>query len=136
MEIHLTAQTYFTDVQVVSPTAPMFTTHATKRGGAAKFREKQKTNKYSHLANAHGANFLPFIIETYGLLGSKAILLINKILDNCDDIPASPNPHFSSFKSYMLAALSFALQKGNNLVSTTCARTARVKLQQLSRHQQ
>ena len=50
-----------------------------RRGHFAQHRENAKINKYSDMANAIGAKFVPLVLETYGSLGKSFQSLLKSL---------------------------------------------------------
>ena len=74
------SQQILVDVTIRNPTSP---TYYECRGGSAEqqlrstvIAEQQKTAKYSTMAKAQGAKFLPFAVEMYGGMGKSAKQLL------------------------------------------------------------
>ena len=85
LQLVIGSQQILVDVTIRNPTSP---TYYECRGGSAEqqlrstvIAEQQKTAKYSTMAKAQGAKFLPFAVEMYGGMGKSAkqlLQLINK----------------------------------------------------------
>ena len=77
------------DVTIRHPTCPTY--YAGKNGSANEqlrstvIAEQQKTTKYSAMAEAQGAIFIPFAVETYGGLGKSAKKLLQIISKAAQD---------------------------------------------------
>jgi len=75
-QIFFSTDTSLLDASVIHPASPYYaisTTIASTHLGAARFRERQKHNKYDSQAKSEGASFFPFVLETYGGLALKAL---------------------------------------------------------------
>ena len=73
-QIFFSTDTSLLDASVIHPASPYYaisTTIASTHLGAARFRERQKHNKYDSQAKSEGASFFPFVLETYGGLGRR-----------------------------------------------------------------
>ena len=69
-------QTALTDLVVTHPTAATSSYRTGQSGVAAAKQEAIKEGKYSEAAAAKGIRFVPFAMETYGKLGTKALRLL------------------------------------------------------------
>ena len=101
------------DVSIVHPAAPSyFKSAAGSSLAASKIREKQKIAKYQALAKEEEARFVPFVMETYGSMGSYAAGFLKEVGSG------APEQLFmgEGLKSYAVRALSIGLQAGNAFV--------------------
>jgi len=72
-------------------------------------REHSKHSKYDDLCKQYNWKMVPFVMESYGSLGSEAMQYIDTIVQDCD--------HPQAAKNYLLNCLSVALQTGNGNVA-------------------
>ena len=68
-----------TDLVVTHPTAATSSYRTGQSGAAAARQEAIKEGKYSEVAAAKGIRFIPFAMETYGKLGTKALRLLRTL---------------------------------------------------------
>ena len=83
-------------------------------GVAAARQEAIKEGKYSEVAAAKGIRFIPFAMETYGKLGTKALRLLRTLGQDLADSnqPSALRPwHARSFMDSAVQRLSVALQR-------------------------
>ena len=83
-------------------------------GVAAARQEAIKEGKYSEAAAAKGIRFIPFAMETYGKLGTKALRLLRTLGQDLADSnqPSALRPwHARSFMDSAVQRLSVALQR-------------------------
>ena len=83
-------------------------------GVAAAKQEAIKEGKYSEVAAAKGIRFIPFAMETYGKLGTKALRLLRTLGQDLADSnqPSALRPwHARSFMDSAVQRLSVALQE-------------------------
>ena len=121
LDVMLPNQSVMIDVTVVHPAAPSRTSITALATVSA--AEKKKRDRYTQFATKHGANFLPFAIETFGCFGVSAVQVL-KLLRQASggaffSIPAS------SLGTYAAQCLSVGLQRGNGMVSRRGAVAAR-----------
>ena len=100
------------DVSVVHPAALTYAQNAHVQLFAASARERDKTTKFKDLTQAEEACFIPFVLETFGAWGRRAVKLISDItslaaeqkgnLASCPDV-----------RGEMIRTLAVALQIGN-----------------------
>jgi hypothetical protein len=103
---------YMIDVSVTYPGASSYSKQASKeQGAAAARREKEKTDKYEKLAFRNGYIFVPFVFESYGMLGSHADKFLR---DLCH---SSISNHFINQLQYFKRRLIIALYRGNARVA-------------------
>jgi hypothetical protein len=110
------------DVSVVHPLAPSYL-HL-QDGAAVKYRENTKVSHYSSLAKDAGSRFVPFVLDSFGTMGSFA----DKFMQ---DLASYAKESFSYFysASSSLSSLSVLLQKGNAEVLAQGCLMARSALQ-------
>ena len=107
-------QTALTDLVVTHPTAATSSYRTGQSGVAAAKQERIKEGKYSEAAAAKGIRFIPFAMETYGKLGTKALRLLRTLGQDLADSnqPSALRPwHARSFMDSALQRLSVALQR-------------------------
>ena len=100
------------DVGVTHAAAP--SRHSVTKLAAASSAEAPKVSKYAVLAAARAASFLPFIMESYGAYGKKALEVLH-ILRKAAANAVLPIPTSSSQSSFP-QILAVTLQRGNALV--------------------
>jgi hypothetical protein len=83
LQIVLPGRHILTDVAVCHPLTQRVTKHglAWTATGVAREKERTKRKKYSGTATLHGAEFLPFVIETCGGMAPDALTLIRALAD-------------------------------------------------------
>jgi len=104
----------YLDVSVTRPTNATNLARATITTApliAAKRREREKHAMYDELCELNGYTMTPFVLETYGGLGSEAYALLEKLARHAED-----GPHFLR---HALNRLSIVLQSGNAAVAHT-----------------
>ena len=107
-------QTALTDLVVTHPTAATSSYRTGHSGVAAAKQERIKEGKYNEAAAAKGIRFIPFAMETYGKLGTKALRLLRTLGQDLADSnqPSALRPwHARSFMDSALQRLSVALQR-------------------------
>ena len=106
--------TMLTDFVITHPTAATSSYRTGQSGVAAARQEAIKEGKYSEAAAAKGIRFIPFAMETYGKLGTKALRLLRTLGQDLADSnqPSALRPwHARSFMDSALQRLSVALQR-------------------------
>ena len=110
LDIILADRSLLVDVGVAHAAAP--SRQSVAKLAAASSAETTKISKYGALAATRAASFLPFIMESYGAFGKKALevlhILRKAAVNAVLPIPSSQSP-FSQI-------LSVTLQRGNALV--------------------
>ena len=87
--------------------APSHVSAAAREAGAvAAQAEHLKIAKYCHLESSH--HFVPFAVETSGVLGQAALDLVDDIGRRLHRMTGEPRS-----KEYLLQRLSIAIQRGN-----------------------
>ena len=107
-------QTALTDLVVTHPTAATSSYRTGQSGVAAAKQEAIKEGKYGEAAAALNIRFIPFAMETYGKMGTKALRILRTLQQDLDDSsPASAlRPwHARSFLDSAVQRLSIALQR-------------------------
>ena len=103
-------QTALTDLVVTHPTAATSSYRTGQSGVAAARQEGIKEGKYSEAAAAKGIRFIPFAMETYGKLGTKALRLLRTLGQDLADSnqPSALRPwHARSFMYGLSGAAAF-----------------------------
>jgi hypothetical protein len=99
------------DVSIVSPTAKTYRAGAAaKSGSAAAKRELSKSKKYVAWCKKESAELCPFVLETFGHFGQKAIKLLQDLGSMAEVNTGETRQHFISRAR---AELSVALQISN-----------------------
>ena len=94
------------DVSILHPWAPSYL-HL-KDGAAICYRENKKVDFYSVLAKDAGSRFVPFVMDSFGTMGSFADKFMQDLASYAKESFSYP---YSSASA--LASLSVLLQKGN-----------------------
>ena len=116
-QIFFSTDTSLLDASVIHPASPYYaiSTIASTHLGAARFRERQKHNKYDSQAKSEGASFFPFVLETYGGLGAEGSQFLDKLAKLY--VENSPFPvNRTAFRTRVNRTISIILQRGNALV--------------------
>ena len=106
--------TMLTDFVITHPTAATSSYRTGQSGVAAARQEAIKEGKYGEAAAALNIRFIPFAMETYGKMGTKALRILRTLQQDLDDSsPASAlRPwHARSFLDSAVQRLSIALQR-------------------------
>jgi len=125
LQIDCTNQTYYIDVSVIDPSAKSFCLAASHNGGAAALtREKTKSAKYvSWVKKYHpGAEFVPFVLETYGTFGAQCSTIITALAREAE---RNTDITQTAFRKYAYRKLSVDLQYGNATVAFDGVRKVR-----------
>ena len=103
------------DVTIRTPTTPTY--YECKDGSADEqlkstvIAEQQKTNKYSAMAKAQDAKFLPFACEVYGGIGKSANKLLKQIYKSArDQMLMWP---YQQIVEHLRGTVAISIQKGN-----------------------
>jgi hypothetical protein len=103
---------WLSDVYIINPMAPSYIKGAAQRQlSAADVGEHRKENKYEATARAHGATFVPFVVESAGGLGEGAVQIIEEIVLASRD--NNTLVHHKIVSRELKAAIGIAVQKGN-----------------------
>lgn len=121
------AQSVLFDVSVIFPAAASNVKSAQYRLGAATFRENSKIKHYGTRATQQGCLFFPVVLESFGGLGTKCSELISKFSDEAT-LNNVPLIRGIKVKTFLLRALSFALQSGNCLLDIEGSKRSRARL--------
>ena len=120
-EIHFPDKTIIFDVSGVNTSAPSY--RDLLPGEAVRQRERSKTTKYFDFAKSRSSSFVPFVIDSHGSLGPKALKLLDEIEAAGLCGPGSPSP-FRLTRSEFYSRLSSSWQVDNakifNEWSTKC----------------
>jgi hypothetical protein len=109
--ISTTKGTYMIDVSVTHPSPPSALRAECRNWGAnARLRERQKHKKYDHLCKSNGRKLIPFVMESYGAIGSEAKNLISEIAEEADTLGVEAK---ASFRRWAINVVAVALQVGN-----------------------
>ena len=115
LQVVISGKQYLVDVTVRNPTAPTY--YEMKDGSAeqqlksTEIAEQQKNNKYSAMAKAQGAKFIPFAVEMYGGWGKSAKHLLNLIYkSNRDQSLVWPYQHVME---NIKGNIAISIQRGN-----------------------
>ena len=116
------------DVTVVNPLANTYVPKAAVPLGAAKFRERQKNQKYEDRAREAKALFFPFVVEATGGLGPQAEVFIRLM---AEDIFCHGTQSLvpGDVKNFIRKVVSFALCAGNGLLVSEGLRRARSRFE-------
>jgi hypothetical protein len=102
----------FVDVAVSHPSAPSYAQRASNRYAfAADLRATDKHKKYDANCDRKGMKMVPFSIESYGVLHEEAAEFLTDLAMNADVAVRS------ALLQHALISLSFALQRGNAIIS-------------------
>jgi hypothetical protein len=102
---------FLVDVTVRNPAAPSHSQAGQSTLLVASQAERQKRAKYIELARARGAEFVPFVLETFGAVGKQAQDFMRKIASYASVMHAP----WTSFEVRvgLISAVQIALQMGN-----------------------
>ena len=117
----------FVDTSVNHPAAPSYLNLASTPLAVTARAERNKNNSYLHHAQALGAHFFPFVMESFGAIGPKALDFISRL---AEEAIANGLPIIDSqkIKPFIFRSLSFTLQSGNANIMMNGARLSRSKL--------
>jgi hypothetical protein len=118
--LYSTDRTVMFDVSGVSPTCPSYS-HLGP-GEAISGRERSKTTKYYNFARDRGAAFVPFVLDCFGSLGTRAMALLDSIVEE-STLDANFGSRMS--KSAFLTLLSVTWQAGNAAIFAEWSRLMR-----------
>ena len=118
--IHFANKTVFFDVSGVSPSCPSYC--GQEPGEAIRGRERSKTTKYFNFARDRDCAFVPFVLDSFGTLGPRALALVDSIVEESAFDLAGPA--FIS-KSDFLTRLSRVWQTGNACIFREWAKEMR-----------
>ena len=81
---------------------------------AAAVMERAKIDKYRNYARAINAEFIPFILESHGAMGSGAKEVLQRLADHAGKMRGSPGEVISDvFIKRARRIISITLQRGN-----------------------
>ena len=86
LHVILGHQTYLVDVSIVHPTAPSNVVQAARPLNTAKKREQAKIRQYSSMSRQQNAIFVPFVLETFGGFGKRAVRFLKDIAQFADGV--------------------------------------------------
>lgn len=99
------------DVAIVTPTAKSYVAKSSKTAlAAAKIVGDRKSAKYRALAAAEHKSFLPFVVESYGAMGSAANTLIDQLDQHHKNTESDSD---WSLKKWANRIISVSIQRGN-----------------------
>ena len=121
---------WMVDVSITTPTCQSFLLDGEGKKGRAESREQQKTLKYGAIATAERCTFIPFVLESYGTMGTQAYTLLKAM---AKQYAAQAFAHEDedtqkaerAYLSRALRAISFALQWGNAYIGLDGASRSR-----------
>ena len=124
VHIYFPSSRTMVDVSVVHPGAISFARHAHVPLYAAHCRERDKTSKYRKVAETESAQFVPFVLETFGGFGTQALKFVSDVAslarDNLSLAQSEPD-----FRGSMVRCLAISLQVGNAHVALSGSLLAR-----------
>ena len=128
LQLVIGSQQILVDVTIRNPTSP---TYYECRGGSAQLQlrstviaEQQKTAKYSTMAKAQGAKFLPFAVEMYGGMGKSAKQLLQLINKTCMEQSRKDSSKYSRHEQRLQPIENSHLQTSNSFNRSTKDSTA------------
>lgn len=114
---------FLVDVSVVHPAAPTYAPRSHIPLFSALCRERDKTTKFAKLASEEKAQFVPFVLETFGGWGRQATKLISDIASLAVE-SKSISVTGDDVRGDMVRVIAIALQAGNSSVLLNgCMRT-------------
>ena len=115
-EFHLPLSTALIDVSGTHPHAATYRVNAVRSTGATvRTREAYKRNKYNAYAESAGADFVPFVLDTYGYIGKEGLDFVDRIISQSS--LASPSA-YAMTKTELLDELRVTWQRHNGLIVT------------------
>ena len=124
-QVRWPGDTDLVDASITDPTCPSYVQSASSFPlAAAGYRERSKRTKYLPVATEERAGFVPFVMETFGGFGKDALAFLDKISKIHSELSPFPTSPFA-LKSFMVRALSVALQRGNAYVQLRAAQAVR-----------
>ena len=115
-EFHLPRTTVLIDVSGTHPHCASYRDNAVRDSGSAIVaRESTKHAKYDAYAASAQADFVPFVLDTYGRLGDEALAFVDRILAESYHGVVSP---YAMTKAEFLLELATVWQKHNALAAT------------------
>lgn len=113
LTIHAAQTSWSVDVSVLHPNAPSVRHRHTQQLIAD--RERHKRAKHESAAIQRGQEFIPFVLDSYGVLGKSALTLIDQLGEHAE---ATYGIRPSHFKANMKTRISLALQRGNARITS------------------
>eukprot|EP00456_Euglypha_rotunda_P049757 TRINITY_DN3993_c0_g2_i4.p1 TRINITY_DN3993_c0_g2~~TRINITY_DN3993_c0_g2_i4.p1 ORF type:complete len:427 (-),score=23.61 TRINITY_DN3993_c0_g2_i4:53-1333(-) len=109
-QVNFVHENVMIDASVTHPSSPSLCQGAANKPlSAAEKREKQKIAKYDELAKSEECRFVPFVLESFGSFGNRAIKFIREIrLSSIEPHAATPIT-----AAYIVRILAITLQAGN-----------------------
>ena len=130
LELFLNSTSIHADICAVHPAAPSYLNLANRPGGAARKREREKSQIYNHAATSKGCLFFPSIFDTFGAFSPGTTNLIGRIVDEGMGNGTS-SLDGQRLRTYINRSLAFALQEGNANILLTGARLSRSRARNL-----
>ena len=127
-ELFFHSQNGIFDCYVMHPCAKTYVKPAQRPLGASAVGEKRKVNQYDTRCKAQGFLFYPFVLEDFGVLGTRCMDLVAKIVEE-GELNGVMMIHGIKIRSYVLRALSFSLQSGNATMAIQGSKRSRMRLQ-------
>jgi hypothetical protein len=117
LELILGSIRYLVDVSIAHPTNSSNLGSGQITLGAALAREKKKILKYKEHAEALGAVFVPFVVESYGGLGNRAREFLKTLGVYALEHALTCSPR--EWASDLAHAIGCTVQRGNALIMQT-----------------
>ena len=116
----------FVDSSVVHPAAPSYLNVASTPLATTAKRERDKNNSYLYFAQSEGAQFYPFVLETFGAIGPRGLDFVSRLSEEAisNGLTTLEN---QKIKTFILRSISFTLQSGNANIMINGARLSRAK---------
>ena len=100
------------DVSGTDPTAPSYVAAAARTSlHAAHRRETEKNGHYAELVRLYQLPFLPFVFETHGALGPRAMHFIDELSQHAQSRPGAATS--GDFRFQLLSRISIIVQTAN-----------------------
>jgi hypothetical protein len=100
------------DVSGTDPTAPSYVAAAARSSlHAARRRETEKNNHYAELVRLYQLPLVPFVFETHGALGPRAMNFIDELSQHAQGRPGSEVS--GAFRFQLLSRISVIVQTAN-----------------------
>jgi hypothetical protein len=105
----------YMDFAVVHPTAPSHLI-STEPLAATRKAESRKDKKYLQLARASGATFTPFVVETLGAFGSRALAFVQKLAHQIAEARQVDDQQelYRSLHARLAALVAMQVHRGNS----------------------
>jgi hypothetical protein len=121
LQVYFPGTALLTDVVVSHPLASGYAgAHSSEfcrahaRAGVARSKQRQKHDKYDHIAERHGAKLLPFAVETCGGLAPDAVAFVRALAEEGDEQLSLWSK--DSITEHIHASVAIAVQAANSLV--------------------